>query len=109
VRTKLKPATGTVQWVDKLDLKGRGILAINDVEYLLSPIVDNGKLLGWNLDKEDGTQYHIDLTDQHGPSCSCADACFRQERTHACKHVLGTKAALRAISNPEPIIFGNAE
>jgi hypothetical protein len=51
----------------------------------------DGAITGVRLTKPDDTQYHVDLL--HG-ECDCPD---RQFRKRACKHLLGTRAALKAI------------
>ena len=93
MRTKLAPATGTCEWLDNAP-NGNRRIRINGTIYEVYQRVSGGFIL-W---KDDTTAYTIDTTFGCGVwMCNCSDALYRPERRHTCKHVLGLRAALRAL------------
>lgn len=69
--------------------------------YMLTPIAEAGRLLGWRLTKSDGTCYDVDGV--HG-SCDCPDSQFRHR---PCKHCRALAAGLRAIGIKDPPLCGS--
>ncbi len=110
-RKPLTPATGLVRWAVQPSLNGEpGVLVIsakrNNGEtvsegYTVLENRDRGQLVGYQLEKADGTVY--DLT-ANLSSCDCPDyTCNRANATtlelRLCKHCRGLKAALIKLGN----------
>jgi hypothetical protein len=106
----LKPATGTARWLQRPDefLCENGVLAIEGVPYIVSPVRQPGKvrikdrpIVGWRLCKADGTVY--DLTPASPAwQCDCPDwifnrACAVEPELRECRHCRSLKAALKAV------------
>jgi hypothetical protein len=64
--------------------------------YLVSPVLDYGRLAGWTLKKADGKVYDLpaDLS-----SCDCPDGTYHPERPGGgCKHRKALAKALQALA-----------
>jgi hypothetical protein len=106
VKPATVPATGTLRWALQPTDTHPGCLVITSLDrrtgkpvstaYLVSSVLDNGRLIGWTLKKTDGTAYDLpaDLS-----SCDCPDACFRPERPGGCRHMKALAAGLKALAN----------
>lgn len=105
--TRLGPATGTVRWLRPWDSR-TGTLRIT-VETARGPVAERYEVEatnpGWLLWAPDpGGSWSRPLkcrkvaVDRRGDwTCTCPDSENRPERRHTCKHVLGLKAAIKAL------------
>jgi hypothetical protein len=80
------------------------LLFLNETPYLVTALADlppEGPVTirGWQLEKQDGTQYHIDARTW---TCDCPDAAFRSDRPGGCKHASALRAALARIGIAVP-------
>jgi hypothetical protein len=99
------PATGTLRWALQPTDTHPGCLVITTTDsrtgkprataYLVYPVLDNGRLVGWTLQKADGTIYDLagDLS-----SCDCPDGTYHPERPGGCKHMRALSKALQALA-----------
>src|SRR2546430_1635649 len=92
-RKESKPVHGSCRWSHRChDGSARlGVLEINGTPYAVTLIPG-----GIELQKGDGTTYHVCTSGAYGWSCDCPDATFRS-RPNCCKHAAALKAALAAI------------
>jgi hypothetical protein len=63
-------------------------LSINGTDYRVAPVRSDWHARAFALRKADGALYHV-AADEHGPSCDCPDATYRERR---CKHVMAMQA-----------------
>jgi hypothetical protein len=99
------PATGSCRWAVQPTESHPGCLVLTTPDkrtgkpvsqaYLVSPVLDDGRLIGWSLRKTDGTVYDLpaDLS-----SCDCADNSFHPERPGGCRHMKALGAGLKALA-----------
>jgi hypothetical protein len=100
------PATGTFRWAVQPTESHPGCLVITTTDsrtgkpkataYLVHPVLDNGRLVGWTLKKADGKLYDLpaDLS-----SCDCPDGTYHPERPEGgCKHRKALDKALQALA-----------
>jgi hypothetical protein len=93
------PATGSCRWAVQPTETHPGCLVLTTPDrrtgkpasqaYLVSPVLDGGRLVGWTLRKTDGTAYDLpaDLS-----TCDCPDFTFHPERPGGCKYSRALKA-----------------
>lgn len=88
-----RPVTGACRWAVQPTDTHPGCLVISGVAYLVYENRHDGILLGYRLNKADGTAYDLpaDLS-----GCDCPDATYR-ERPGGCKHRRSLRAALAAL------------
>jgi hypothetical protein len=99
------PATGTLRWAVQPTETHPGCLVITTLDrrtgqpvsqaYLVSPVCDNGRLVGWTLRKTDGARYDIPA---NFSTCDCPDFTFHPERPGGCKHQKALAAGLKALA-----------
>lgn len=94
-KAKTRPATGKCRWVLPLGEAGTGVLAINGQNYTVTILRDGSGVVGYRLEKADGTAYDVATAEEHW-SCDCPDATFHPERPGGCKHAAALRAALQA-------------
>jgi hypothetical protein len=100
------PATGTIRWAVQPTETHPGCLVITTTDkrtglpkataYLVNPVLDGGRLVGWTLRKTDGTAYDLpaDLS-----ACDCPDGTYHPERPEGgCKHRKALAKALTALA-----------
>jgi hypothetical protein len=95
-RKATRPATGTCRWLTKPNANHEGgVLDINGTVYEVLPLHDGETRVGYRLLKTDGTMYDLpaDLS-----GCDCPDSTFHPERPGGCKHRVGLRAGLKALS-----------
>ena len=63
-------------------------------------------LRAFRLRKEDGTVYHIAVT-EHGPTCDCPDWTFHRDGIDpaGCKHIKALNAVGEAFFPVQPLVF----
>ena len=93
-KAKVKPASGTCQWVLPIGEVGTGVLAINGTNYTVTVLNGQTGVLGYRLVKTDGATCDVCTTEEHW-TCDCPDATFHPERPGGCKHVAALRAALK--------------
>jgi hypothetical protein len=103
---RLQPVAGTFRWLARPgELAEAGCLAITATRqdgqqvtalYLVTENRDGLALLGFRLQKADGSHYDLpaELT-----TCDCADATHNPERPGGCKH---RRALGRALASLQP-------
>jgi hypothetical protein len=83
-----------------------GVLLVNARPYLCScvgELPEQGEpvVRGYQLVKDDGTVYHIDLHARWGGwDCDCPDSTFRPDRPGSCKHVAALRQACATAAPP---------
>jgi hypothetical protein len=99
------PATGTFRWAVQPTDSHPGCLVITTTDgrtgkprataYLVHPVTDNGRLVGWTLKKVDGKAYDLpaDLS-----TCDCPDGTYHPERPGGCKHRKALAGALKSLA-----------
>jgi hypothetical protein len=99
------PAAGTLRWALQPTETHPGCLVITTLDkrtgkpvstaYLVSPVLDYGRLVGYRLKKADGKVYDLaaDLS-----SCDCPDGTYHPERPGGCKHQRALGKALQALA-----------
>jgi hypothetical protein len=96
-RWAVQPGTGKtahpgVLVITSADARGQ----VNVGTFVVHAHQDGGRLLGYRLEKPDGTAYDLpaDLS-----SCDCPDGTFHPERPGGCRHQKALRAALAALEN----------
>jgi hypothetical protein len=87
------PVTGTWRWAAQPTDKRTG--QPRATAYLVHPVRDYGRLVGWRLEKPGGVVYDLaaDLS-----TCDCPDGTYHPERPEGgCKHRKALRAALAAL------------
>ena len=99
------PVSGTFRWALQPTDSHPGCLVITTqgsrtdtpraTAYLVSPVTDGGRLVGWTLKKAGGIVYDLaaDLS-----SCDCPDGTYHPERPGGCKHQRALAKALQALA-----------
>jgi hypothetical protein len=95
-RWAVQPGTGKsghpgVLVITSADARGQE----NVATFVVSEHHDGARLLGYRLEKADGTMCDLpaDLS-----SCDCPDHCYHPERPGGCKHLGAMRAALAALA-----------
>ena len=87
----VKPVVGAVRSIiNNLGGGTPSALAINGAPYWLTVLTDGGRTVGYRLQKEDGTTYDIDATQQPW-ACECPDFQYRRagKDPKGWKHIAG--------------------
>jgi hypothetical protein len=100
-----RPAMGGVRWALQPTDTHPGCLVVTTTDsrtgkpvvtsYLVRVVVEYGRVLGYQLEKANGTVYDLaaDLS-----SCDCPDATFQPDRPEGgCKHRKSLAAALKGL------------
>jgi hypothetical protein len=99
------PVSGTFRWAVQPTDTHPGCLVITTTDkqtgkpkataYLVHPVADNGRLVGWTLKKAGGAVYDLaaDLS-----RCDCPDGTYHPERPGGCKHMRALAKALQALA-----------
>src|SRR4051812_42501852 len=88
-----QPVHGTCRWINRPQLPyGLGRLAINGVEYDTEGHVQDERIVGVRLVKDDDTVYDIDAGGEHF-SCDCPDSTYQANRPGGCKHIRACQVA----------------
>jgi hypothetical protein len=101
------PATGSCRWAVQPTESHPGCLVLTTLDkrtgkpvsqaYLVSPVLDGGRLVGWSLRKQGAAEVYDIPADFS--SCDCPDGTYHSERPGGCKHARALKAGLKALAN----------